>query len=170
MITPIGGMSVLDFRQLYLDKLNCESSLARTDDNYMDVCKFADLLCHPLRKRSTFSWNEKPKGAIAIHKEEIDLYPKTIENNLGEINPQPTYKQRSLMKEQGNPYTKNCYVCQKYLDQQGLTMYHTTQWCCVTCEIPLCGIDRSEIPHNPMRKFSCLLEHLIAPPGDPLMR
>ena len=48
-------------------------------------------------------------------------------------------------------------------------MYHTTQWSCVTCGIPLCGIDRSENPDNSMRKFSCLHEHLMAPPGDPLM-
>ncbi len=39
----------------------------------------------------------------------------------------------------------------------------------MTCKIPLCGIDRSEIPDNPMRKFSCLHEHLMAPQGDPLI-
>ena len=143
--------------------------MRKTDDNYMDVRKFADLICHPLSKRNAVSWNGKPKGALAIHKEDINSYLKRIENNVGEINRPPSEKQRNRRKEQGNPYTKNCYVCRKYLDKQGTTMYHTTQWCCVTCGIPLCGIDRSENPDNPMRKFSCLHEHLMAPPGDPLM-
>ena len=169
LIVTIVGMSVVDFHRLYLNKLNRESSLGRTNDKYMDVRKFADLICHPLSKRNTVSWNGKPKGALAIHKDDINSYLKRIENNLGEINRPPTHKQKSRRKEQGNPYTKNCYVCRKYLDKRGITMYHTTQWSCVTCGIPLCGIDRSENPDNPMRKFSCLHEHLMAPPGDPLM-
>ena len=47
----------------------------------MDVRKFADLLCHPLSKRNTVSWNGEPKGSLAIHKEDINMFPKRIENN-----------------------------------------------------------------------------------------
>ena len=37
LIVTIVGMSVVDFHRLYLNKLNRESSLGRTDENYMDV-------------------------------------------------------------------------------------------------------------------------------------
>ncbi len=71
--------------------------------------------------------SEKPKGAIAIHKETIKSYLKRIENNVGEINHQPTLNQRSQKKEQGNPYTKNYYVYQKYLDEEDITISNSTQ-------------------------------------------
>ncbi len=29
-----------------------------------------------------------------------------------------------------------------------MAIFHTTEWCCVTCGIPLCGIDRFKIPDN----------------------
>ena len=173
LLTTVVGMSVVDFHRLFLNtqkKLMPSSKKYSFDDNnnYVNIRKFADLICHSLGHKQFRPWSSNSKNIGTIKKHSVQKYLKRIEDAVGRINREPTEKQRKRRKESGNPYTKNCYVCRKYLDVDGLTVYNTTQWCCVTCGMPICAMDRTLEGSNSNRKLPCLHEHLYAQVNDPV--
>ena len=64
-----------------------------------------------LSKRNTVSWNGKPKGALAIHKEESNLCLKRIEHNAGEIKCQPTHISKGVKGENRTMPTQKNVTC-----------------------------------------------------------
>ena len=171
LITTIVGMSVVDFHRLYMNNITRDKySLRRklNTDNYISVRKFADMICHTLGERPCHAWDGTPKSVENIKLSSIQSHLKRVQDRSGRFNREPTNKQKGLRKEMGNPYTKNCYVCRKYLDESGGTTYITTQWCCMKCDMPLCAMDRAKYSKNNNRKMSCLHEHLMACTGDPV--
>ena len=137
-------------------------------NNYVNIRKFADLICHTLGHKHYTPWSSNSKNIGSVKKHSVQKYLKRIEDAAGRVNRDPTERQRKRRKESGNPFTKNCYVCRKYLGVNGLTVYNTTQWCCVTCGMPICAMDRSVEGPNTNRKLPCLHEHLYAQRNDPV--
>ena len=108
------------------------------------------------------------KILVVLKKHSVQKYLKRIEDAAGRVNRDPTEKQRKRRKESGNPFTKKYYVCRKYLDVDGLRVYNATQWCCVSCWMPICAMDRTLEGSNTKRKLPCLHEHLYAQVNDPV--
>jgi hypothetical protein len=58
---------------------------------------------------------------------------------------------------------QNCYICRKYLKDDGSTRYNKTAHCCMDCKAPLCLVDRST---SRAGRMSCYMEHKTSSDPD----
>ena len=163
LVTTLLGMSVVDFHRWHRNKLSNVSASAairnaqkRFQEGYADelrIKEFADLLCADLNKQH----RKRPQRNPRLFGEEALV---RVTNAAGQTTRMPTNRQ--INKEGrgvGTAVSVNCYMCRKYKDQQGRTVYRKTIWQCATCRMPLCKVDHGNL------RVSCHDEHIAS--SDP---
>ena len=170
LLTTIAGMCVVDLHRIYLSALKHE--LLNSDRfHHVNIRKFADLICQPLAPNNRqITWTGNKRARTNLSSVDKNDFLNRISTKTGETNRDPTERMRNKFREKGNSFTKNCYVCRKYLNKEGNTVYYTTQWECNICQMPICGVDRSTCSDNKARKKSCLQDHLDAYHEDDPLR
>jgi hypothetical protein len=58
----------------------------------------------------------------------------------------------------GQPIQRKCFICCKYLKEDGTLNYRDTSYWCSSCHMPLCNVDRRQPELG--REQSCEEEHL----------
>ena len=144
-------MCVVDFHRLYLNSIK----RGATTIQECNVRKLADFIYHTLS-----GTNHKPGYTFLRHRvgnyTNLMKHLVRIQDRNGQTNRDPTVQNKFC----GNPIANKCFVCIKYLQQNGMTQYKKTRWWFKFCKLPLCAVDRSKISNNKAKCMSYFVEHL----------
>ena len=64
----------------------------------------------------------------------------------------------------GSAHVMNCFICRKYLQEDGNTAYIQTAWWCNNCHMPLCRADCHL--DTAVRDSTCIEEHIDSTDAD----
>jgi hypothetical protein len=146
LLTTLLGMCVVDMHRWHRNKRHVDLDGTPTNrgendsDNDLQIRKFSDLLCGPLEKnaRKQKAQRANPNPLAARRKEnESDMLLSRIHKN-DTCTREPTARQVSKGRKTGTAMAANCFICRKYLDVEGRTVYKQTSFCCASCRMPLC--------------------------------
>jgi hypothetical protein len=146
-------MSVVDMHQWHRHKTLALADAAtrasscitnsRQSDYHLRLREFSDMICVKLDKRK---WNNHAQrssrtSVVGVERDNEPLI--RLRNKDGNSSRDPTVRQIQNGRTAGNTVTSNCFLCRKYLKENGKTAYNTTFFCCRKCNMPLCKLDRS---------------------------
>ena len=147
LITTVVGMSVVDMHRCYRYHQLKIKNKKHEEVDLVKIYKFTDLICGGMKQ-----WKYRIERGTTQQKG-----LERIKGKDGNIDKPPTPKQRLKGKTIGQPYTLNCFVCRKYLDETDNPYYRTTSYWCKDCRMPLCN--ESRINMDGGREMTCLEEH-----------
>jgi hypothetical protein len=127
-------MCVVDMHRVYL-KYNKQKY------DKMDIIQFADEISLNLRVRTPRKAPTLAASLNTLQGQEMRL--EHICNEFGKICRPPTPRQITYGRATGNSITAHCFICRKYMNQEGKTNYVQTAFRCSDCKMPLCKSDKS---------------------------
>ena len=151
LLTTIVGMSVVDMHRWYRNEKGTKTG----DDNEIQIRKFSDLLCHRLEQNKRTQFQPRRRGRSWESSDQPRLI--RIKGKDGFQTRVATKNQRGGGRTTGSAIVMNCYVCRKYLNRKGETVYRQTSFCCSVCLMPLC--QESRIDAHAERHLTCFDEH-----------
>jgi hypothetical protein len=116
------------------------------DIDNLRILKFTDLICGSIRR-----WKNKQRQIIS------STTLERCQDQNGNINKPVTEKQVMQGLTVGNPVVLTCFICRKYLDEDGNQYRRTTSFWCWDCHMPLCK--QSRVGEDGGRDMDCLEEH-----------
>jgi hypothetical protein len=84
----------------------------------------------------------------------------------GNLAAEPTAYQMKIGINVGNPVVLTCFICRRYLDENGHPYYRKTSFWCKTCHMPICMLSRKGKEGG--RELSCIDEHVST--EEPVLR
>jgi hypothetical protein len=151
LLCTLTGMSLVDMHHCYRYHLISQKGMNPELVDNFGVKTFSTIVCGGIRIWPRF----RERVIASVAREDCILARITDEN--GHTNRPPTEAQKSAGKRVGNAYTRNCFICRRYLGEDGQPIYRTTQNWCRKCNMPLCNTSR--VGEDGGRKQSCLEEH-----------
>jgi hypothetical protein len=126
----------------------------------MDIIQFADEISLNLRVRTPRKAPTLAASLNTLQGQEMRL--EHICNEFGKICRPPTPRQITYGRATGNSITAHCFICRKYMNQEGKTNYVQTAFRCSDCKMPLCKSDKS----NEKWPMTCYFEHKCSEDSD----
>jgi hypothetical protein len=124
----------------------------------IDVLEFSDMIC-----KSLISWTKRQNKRLATisgsDMENTGILER-ICDKLGDTRFKVTDKQSRRGRNVGKSFHLNCFICRKYLTEDGEVWYVQTNFRCSQCLMPLCKKDRSTPDIG--RNLSCVDEHITS--------
>jgi hypothetical protein len=117
------------------------------------------MICVKLDKRKWNNHAQRSSRTSVVGAERDNELLIRFWNKDGNSSRDPTVRQIQNGRTTGNTVTLNCFLCRKYLKENGKTAYNTASFCCRKCNMPLCKLDRSG---QEGRTSSCCAEHLCS--------
>lgn len=159
LLVTIVGMSVVDLYRIYL---NQEKEKYKT----ITVVEFSDLICREIKERQ--SRPAPPRNVVCqmfATDNGTEMRIERVTNSAGHVTQRsPTNHQKTKERRlKGRVIGQNCYICRKYLKEDGSTRYNKTAHCCMDCKAPLCLVDRST---SRAGRMSCYMEHKTSSDPD----
>ena len=148
LLTTLIGMCLVDMHRIYRNKKKGYYS-------DIDIIEFSDYVCKHLVKRNVRQ--NKQLASLAGTDLGNTSTLERITDKDGNERFKITNNQANRGRNVGKSVHLNCFLCRKYLDSDGETIYRQTTFRCSECKMPLCKKDRS----NPTigRLKSCVDEH-----------
>jgi hypothetical protein len=149
LLTSILGMAVVDFHRCFrcnhikVEKKNQEEADA------IKIAKFTDLMCGNLQY-----WEYKMHNTVANISEGLT---RITNEKTGKKYKEPNEKQQKKGMMTGDPEKLTCYICRRYLDEEGKPYRWSTSFWCKSCKMPLCSESRKLKDGG--RMYDCLEEH-----------
>lgn len=152
LLTTLVGMSVVDMHRFFRYEQIKKTGEKQEEVDNIRIYKFSDEICKTLRP-----WKR-------IRKENIPLdaltYLTRIQDEDGNTNFDPTEKQIKKGIRVGSPIQLSCFICRRYLDENGDSFRRSTSFWCIKCRMPLCRMPRKGADGG--REYNCLEEHLYS--------
>ena len=128
-------------------------------DNEIAIKKFSDILCANLEQNLREQNSQRVRRLIGRRCPDEIIELERITGNDGSKTRPVTTKQSEVEgRTIGSAVHKNCYVCRKYLKQDGRTNYRPTIFQCKLCKMPICKKSRVDMSQN--RLQTCMEEHI----------
>jgi len=150
LVATLVGMSVVDMHRWYRNYHQLRTD-PFTDASDIGIVKFSDMICGGLQKRESARRNR-----VDLSLESNIVQRITLES--GEKTHSVTPNQATKGRAVGTSVQQNCWICRKYLGNDGTTQYIKTQWRCKKCGMPLCSTDRRDASIS--RLATCQEEHI----------
>ena len=150
LICTVLGMSIVDMFRLYRYYEIKIHGREQTDVDEFRLIQFTDYICGGMREWQYKRQRRNPQRRVNL--------VRIRNEDTGDTNLEPTaWQVQKKNLKVGNPITLQCYVCRKYLKENGSTTYRATSWWCKECHMPLCELDRTGKDGG--REMSCQDEH-----------
>jgi hypothetical protein len=155
LLTTIVGMSVVDFHRLY--RFHELKGLGSHQDEVdsMRIIKFTDLICKDLRL-----WEYKQQRRNSQNNGDVETNLERCRDVNGFTDTDPTQWQIRHGYRVGNPVVLTCYICRRYLDNNGKQYRRNTSFWCKACHMPICKQDKTGMDGG--REQSCYEEHITS--------
>ena len=142
LVTTMLTMCVVDMHRYYRYWHLMVKKRPREDVDNMEVMKFTDLICGmmqpwPIKKVG----GGRKWGCIEAGHAAASILVRIAKQD-GSITVEPTTKQEMKGRRTDNGVVWNCFVCQKYQDENGITVRKNRMWKCRYCGMPLCNACR----------------------------
>lgn len=158
LVTTMVGMSVVDFHRYYLWKTNTRVG-EQAAENQLQLKRFTNVLCAHLKTIERNKTRRIPTVKGLQQRGETDLWIPIVDE--GHAYKRLSESDRVRGRLSGKRKEKNCFICRKYLKENGTTQYRTTTWQCKDCGMPLCKIDR-QMDVGRQSICSCMQEHKMS--------
>jgi hypothetical protein len=117
------------------------------------------MICVKLDKRKWNNHAQRSSRTSVVGAERDNVPLIRLRHKDGNSSRDPKVRQIQNGHTTGNTVTSNCFLCGKYLKENGMTAYNTTSFCCRKCNMPLWKLDRSGQGGG---RSSCCDEHLCS--------
>lgn len=115
------------------------------------------MLCSTLTENKRRQQTQRHMGTLLYDRDNQEINLERIKHNGSKTRP-PTQKQLDSGRKIGAACNATCFICRKFLNADGMTVYRQTTWCCSICKMPICKEDRS---NENGRSTTCLEEHFL---------
>lgn len=134
LLTTLIGMCLVDMHRIYRNK-------KRGYYSDIDILEFSYYVCKQLVKRNVRQ--NKQLASLAGTDLGNTSTLERITDKDGNERFKITNNQAIRGRNVGKSIHLNCFLCRKYLDSDGETIYRQTTFRCSECKMPLCKKDRS---------------------------
>jgi len=150
------GMSIVDMYRMYRHYQMQVVGVEQDDVDVLQIITFTDWICAGLRPWK-YKQKKPPKGALQSVSHMLE---RIRDEKTGDLTTPPTQQQQDKGRTIGNPVVRPCFMCRRYLNEQGSQTIRKTSYWCKDCRMPLCELSRKGLDgDNGGRDLTCCEEH-----------